>query len=52
MKTLLIDLIVLAGFSLLVTGIYLQFGLATALQIAGSGLLAFALLAAWRGKRA
>ncbi|HGE8287402.1 TPA: hypothetical protein ACGD4M_002915 [Serratia marcescens] len=51
MKTLIIDAIGLAGFGLLVAGIYLQFGTAIALQSTGGGLLAFALIAARRGKR-
>ncbi|CAI1181503.1 Uncharacterised protein [Serratia ficaria] len=50
MKTLIIDVIGLAGLGLLVGGIYLQFGTATALQSAGAALLVFALIAARRGK--
>ncbi|WP_165283098.1 hypothetical protein [Serratia sp. 1D1416] len=50
MKILIIDVIGLAGLGLLVGGIYLQFGTATALQSAGAALLVFALIAARRGR--
>ncbi|WP_186380204.1 hypothetical protein [Yersinia mollaretii] len=52
MKSLIIDIIGVAGFGLLMAGLYLQFGTATALQCAGSGMLIFALLAARRKYRA
>jgi hypothetical protein len=52
MKTLIIDVIGLAGFSSLAAGIYLQFGLAPSLMMSGSMLLLYALVAAMRGKNA
>jgi len=52
MKTLIIDLVGLSGFGLLVAGIYQQHGAPVALMFGGSGMLLFALMAAWRGKRA
>lgn len=51
MKSLIIDAIGLAGFGLLVAGVYLQLGTPPALMFAGGGLLALALLAARRGSR-
>ena len=51
MKSLIIDLIGLAGFGMLAGGVYLQFGLANALIFSGGLLLVGALLAAMRGKR-
>lgn len=52
MKSLIIDVIGVAGFGSLMVGLYLQFGAAITLQAAGAGLLAFALLAARRNNRA
>lgn len=52
MKTLIIDIIGLAGFGSLAAGIYLQFGLAPSLMMSGSMLLIYALVAAMRGKNA
>jgi len=52
MKSLIIDLIGIAGFGLLAAGLYLQFGTATALQVSGAGMLLFALVAARRKYRA
>ncbi|WP_198672714.1 hypothetical protein [Photorhabdus sp. CRCIA-P01] len=51
MKLLIIDLLGLTGFGLLTFGLYMQYGTAIALQAGGGGLLAFALIAAWRNKR-
>jgi len=50
MKSFFLDALGLAGFGLLTSGLYLQFGLAPALMFSGALLLAGALLAA-RGKR-
>ncbi|MEA9393121.1 hypothetical protein SJI19_21715 [Acerihabitans sp. TG2] len=52
MKSLIIDMLGVAGFGALMGGLYLQFGLAIMLQAAGAGLLLFALLAARSKKRA
>lgn len=52
MKSLIIDLLGIAGFGLLSAGLYLQFGMATTLQAAGGGMLLFALMAARRKYRA
>jgi len=52
MKSLITDLVGLAGFGGLVAGVYLQFGTAIALMFGGGALLAFALAAARRIKRA
>lgn len=51
MKSLITDVIGLAGFGSLAAGVYLQFGLAAALILCGVLLLIFALVAA-RGKNA
>jgi len=51
MKSLIIDVIGLAGFGMLAGGVYLQFGLANALMFSGGLLFAGALMAAMRGKR-
>lgn len=51
MKSLIIDMTGLAGFGLLMAGIYLRYGTAAALISGGSGLLIWAILAAWRTKR-
>jgi hypothetical protein len=51
MKSLITDVIGLAGFGLLTSGVYLRFGLAPALMFSG-GLLLGALAMARRGKRA
>ncbi|HEY3984628.1 hypothetical protein [Cedecea sp.] len=50
MKSLIIDVAGLAGFGALVAGIYLRYGTAVALMSGGSGLLVWALFAAWRTK--
>jgi hypothetical protein len=50
MKSLIIDVFGLAGFGLLMAGIYLRYGTALALIAGGGGMLAFALTAAWRNK--
>lgn len=52
MKSLITDVIGLAGYGLLTSGVYLQFGLAPALMFSGGLLLAAALVMARRGKRA
>lgn len=52
MKTLFFDVLGLAGFGLITSGFYLQFGLAPALMFSGGLMLAGALFAAARGKRA
>ena len=52
MKSLIIDLFGLAGFGLLVAGLYLQYGTAIALMAGGGSMLAFALAAARRNNRA
>lgn len=52
MKSLIIDIIGVAGFGLLTAGVYLQFGAATTLQFAGGGMLLFALTVARRKYRA
>ncbi|MEG1213604.1 hypothetical protein [Citrobacter sp. wls718] len=52
MKSLFTDLIGLAGFGLLTSGVYLSFGLAPALMFSGGLLLLGALAMARRGKRA
>ncbi|MNB99182.1 hypothetical protein D3C75_464500 [compost metagenome] len=52
MKSLIADVIGLAGFGQLTAGFYLQFGLAPALMFSGSLLLVGALAMARRGKRA
>lgn len=51
MKSLIIDMAGLAGFGALMTGVYLQYGTAVALMSGGSGVLTWAILAAWRTKR-
>lgn len=51
MKNTLIDITGLLGYGLLLAGIYQQFGLASCLMVAGSGLLLFALISAWRKNR-
>lgn len=51
MKSLIADFIGLAGFGLLTSGCYLQFGLAPAFMFSGSLLLVGALVIARRGKR-
>lgn len=51
MKSLMTDLLGLAGFGMLSGGIYLQFGLAPALMFSGALLLVTALAMAGRGKR-
>lgn len=51
MKSLITDVIGLTGFGSLTAGVYLQFGLSTALMLSGVLLLFFALMAA-RGKHA
>lgn len=51
MKSLFLDVLGLAGFGLLTSGFYMQFGLAPALMFSGGLLLAGALLAAASGKR-
>ncbi|EHM4931791.1 TPA: hypothetical protein ACTAI2_002117 [Salmonella enterica subsp. enterica serovar Oranienburg] len=50
MKSLIIDVAGLSGFSALVGGIYLKYGAAAALMAGGAGLLLWALLAA-RGSK-
>lgn len=50
MKSLITDLIGLAGFGTLAAGIYLQFGLAPSLMFGGALSLIYALVAAWRKK--
>lgn len=52
MKSMIIDLFGLAGFSSLVAGLYLQYGTAITLMAGGASMLAFALVAARRNKRA
>ncbi|ELY9614298.1 hypothetical protein ACEF96_004383 [Salmonella enterica] len=52
MKSLFLDALGLAGFGLLTSGVYLQFGLAPSLMFSGVMLLAGALLASARGNRA
>ncbi|MEF4513000.1 hypothetical protein U9523_23895 [Escherichia coli] len=54
MKSLIADVIGLAGFGLLTCGVYLQFGMAPALILSGALLLvgAGALAMARRGTRA
>lgn len=52
MKSLITDVIGLAGYGLLTAGFYLQFGLAPALMFSGGLLLVAALVMARRGKRA
>lgn len=52
MKSIITDVIGLAGFGLLTAGVYLQFGLAPALMFSGGLLLVAALAMARRGKRA
>lgn len=52
MKSLITDVIGLAGFGLLTAGFYLQFGLAPVQMFSGSLLLVWALAMARRGKRA
>lgn len=52
MKSLITDVIGLAGFGLLTSGVYLHFGLATALMFSGGLMLLGALAMARRGKRA
>lgn len=52
MKSLFFDALGLAGFGLLTSGFYMQFGLAPALMFSGGLLLVCALVAAARGKRA
>ncbi|HGV5155531.1 TPA: hypothetical protein ACNG7E_000903 [Klebsiella pneumoniae] len=52
MKTLITDVIGLAGFGSLAAGVYFQFGLAPALMMSGGLLLLYALVAAMRGKNA
>jgi hypothetical protein len=47
----MIDIAGLVGFGALMAGIFLQYGTAAALMSGGSGLLIWALLAAWRTKR-
>lgn len=49
MKQHLIDLLGLTGFSGLMAGLYLQFGLSVTLMAGGSMLLVFALLASRNG---
>lgn len=51
MKSLFADVIGLAGFGLLTSGVYLRFGLAPALMFSGGMLLLGALAMARRGKR-
>ncbi|WP_440863196.1 hypothetical protein [Symbiopectobacterium purcellii] len=51
MKSLITDVIGLAGFGSLTAGVYLQFGVSVALMLTGVLLLIFALLAA-RGRNA
>lgn len=51
MKSLFADVIGLAGFGLLTSGVYLRFGLAPALMFSGGLLLLGALAMAKRGKR-
>lgn len=51
MKSLIIDMAGLVGFGALMAGIYLRYDTAVALMSGGSGLLVWALLAAWRTKR-
>lgn len=52
MKSMITDAIGLTGYGLLSSGVYLKFGLATALMFAGGLLLIAALVMARRGKRA
>lgn len=52
MKSLIADVIGMAGFGLLTSGVYLQFGLAPALMFSGGLLLVGALAIARRGTRA
>ncbi|MFT4271290.1 MAG: hypothetical protein QM578_09780 [Pantoea sp.] len=52
MKSLITDLIGLAGLGLLAAGVYLQFGLPPALMFSGGLILIGSLVAAMRGKRA
>lgn len=52
MKSLIIDIAGLVGFGALIAGIYLRYGTAIALMSGGSGLLIWALMAAWRAKHA
>lgn len=46
LKSLLIDLVGLAGFAVLVSGLFLQFGLAVALIAAGALMVIYAI---WAG---
>lgn len=50
MKSLITDLIGLAGFGSLAAGVYLQFGIPVALMLSGGMLLLYALVVAMRGK--
>ena len=52
MKSLIADVIGLAGYGLLTCGVYLQFGMAPALILSGALLLVGALAMARRGTRA
>ncbi|MBB8088837.1 hypothetical protein HEL13_009110 [Escherichia coli] len=52
MKSLIADVIGLAGFGLLTCGFYLQFGMAPALMLSGGLLLVGALAMVRRGTRA
>ncbi|HGP0311697.1 TPA: hypothetical protein ACLE2D_002430 [Citrobacter freundii] len=52
MKSLITDVIGLAGYGLLTAGFFLQFGLAPAMMFSGGLLLVGALAMARRGKRA
>ncbi len=50
MKSILTDIIGLAGFGLLVAGFYLHFGLSPTLMFSGVIICAGALLAGWRAR--
>ncbi|EMA4783705.1 hypothetical protein AB7340_08625 [Providencia alcalifaciens] len=52
MKNLFLDFTALVGFSAVMTGCYLKYGLPNTLMIGGSTLVIYALVAAMRGKRA
>lgn len=52
MKSLITDLIGLAGFGLLTSGVFLRFGLPAALMFSGGLMLLGALAMARRGTRA
>lgn len=51
-ENLFLDITALAGFSAVMAGCYLNYGLPNTLMIGGSVLVVYALVAAMRGKRA